>query len=46
MSDALAVGAAPSSALAMITVPRGPAVQQEELLYQLLAVSPSSADRA
>jgi len=37
MSDALAVGAAPSSALAMITVPRGPAVQQEELLYQLLA---------
>lgn len=37
LSDALVVGAKPSAALAMVTLPAGPPAQQQELLYQLLA---------
>jgi selenide,water dikinase len=39
VSDAFAMGARPVAALAIATIPDGPAAQQEELLYQLLAGS-------
>jgi selenide,water dikinase len=39
LSDAFAMGARPVAALAIATIPDGPAAQQEELLYQLLAGS-------
>lgn len=38
-SDLLAMGARPLAALAMITLPVGPAARQEELLYEVLAGS-------
>ncbi|MBM4003107.1 MAG: selenide, water dikinase SelD [Planctomycetes bacterium] len=38
-SDLFAMGATPIAALAMATIPTGPAVKQEELLYQMLAGS-------
>ncbi len=38
-SDAFAMGAQPVAALANVTIPEGPAAQQEELLFQVLAGS-------